>query len=64
MTNALVVTIDPATRDEALTRLMDAIGLMHGVVSVDANVTDPVTDHAAATRAKHELQAKLWEALI
>lgn len=60
--NMLTVVLEQDTREENCESLMEAIRQMRGVLSVELNVAD-VDDHIAYSRARRELEEKLWKAL-
>lgn len=60
--NSLFVTLEKDIREDDCQALISAIGMLKGVLRVDANITDGNL-WVAESRAKHELTAKIYEAL-
>lgn len=58
----LVVTLGRPNREDDVSRLVDAISMFEGVVSVKA-VTDGVDDHINRQMVMNEMREKLWKAL-
>jgi hypothetical protein len=61
-TVVLTVVLDGDYRVDDAGSIMDAIRMVKGVASVEANVADPDT-HVAYMRARIDLEEKLFEAL-
>jgi inosine-uridine nucleoside N-ribohydrolase len=61
-TVALTVVLDKDYRVDDAESIMSAIKMIKGVTSVEANVADFDT-HVAYTRARNELEKKLFDAL-
>jgi len=59
---ALTVVLDGAIREDDAEYIMDAIGMIKGVVEVRPVVADPTAYWAKAT-ALRELKEKLWDVL-
>lgn len=60
--NSLTVVFETDLCEEDVQRVSDAILLLKGVISVDANITDYNT-HVAYSRAKMDFRDKLWDVL-
>ena len=60
--HSLLVILDRDTPEETVGMLKDAILMLKGVISVDANVAD-ISSAMAEARARREIGAKLWDAL-
>ena len=60
--NYLTVVLEHDTRDDDAEGILSAIRHIVGVADVSGNVTDPM-DYVAQTRARQELEEKLWKAL-
>ena len=61
-TVALTVVLDKDYRVDDAEAIMSAIRMVKGVATVTANVADMDT-HLAYTRARIDLQQKLWDVL-
>lgn len=60
--NAVTVVLEQDMREDDAESLINAIRHLRGVISVTGNVTE-VADHIAQSRARRELEQRLWEAL-
>lgn len=60
--NSLTVVLETDIRDDDAQALLSAISQFRGVLSVSGNVSD-IAAHVAQTRARAELEQKLWDAL-
>ena len=60
--NSLTVVLEEDMRIDDVQSLIGAIKHFRNVLSVDVNISD-IETHIAKSRAKHELQMKLWETL-
>lgn len=58
----LTVVLDKETRVDDAEPILAAISMIRGVVSVTANVTNPL-DHVAYARARHDIETRLYTAL-
>jgi hypothetical protein len=61
-TMCLTVVLDKDYRVDDAEAIMNAIRMVKGVLSVDANVAN-VDTYMAYARARTDLEKKLWEAL-
>lgn len=61
-TTNLTVVLDGEYREDDIQCVMDAIGLIKGVVTVGLNVTN-YSDYAAEERVKQEIRRKIYEVL-
>lgn len=60
--NALVVILDTDYRDDDMTEIVTAIGMVKHVIDVQMHVRE-IGDQVAYARAKAELQKKLYDIL-
>lgn len=60
--NSLTVVLETDIRDEEAEALISAISQLRGVLSVSGHVSDLGT-HVAQTRARQELEERLWAVL-
>ena len=60
--NSLTVVLEDDIRDDDAQALLSAIAQLRGVLCVSGNVSDLGT-YVAQTRARQELEKKLWAAL-
>ena len=60
--NSFVVVLERDLRDDDAVLIADAIRQLRGVASVTGNVSD-IGTHVAYTRARQELEQRLWAAL-
>ena len=60
--NSLTVVLEEDMRIDDVQSLIEAIRHFRNVLSVDVNISN-IETHIAKSRAKHELQMKLWETL-
>lgn len=59
--NSLTVVLEADIRDDDAQALLSAISQLRGVLKVSGNVSD-LEAHVAMTRARHEIEQKLWAA--
>ena len=60
--NSLTVVLETDIRDDDAKVILSAISQLRGVLSVSGNVSDLVM-HVAQTRARRELEEKMWATL-
>ena len=60
--HSLTVVFEKDVRVDDAQAWIDAIKMMHNVLSVEYHVTD-LEDHMAQERARHRLGDKIWEVL-
>lgn len=60
--NTITVVLEKETREDDCERILEAIRMVRGVLSVEADVADS-TDFMAIERARRELGQKMWEIL-
>jgi len=60
--NALTVVFDKDIRSDDAERLINAIKMIKGVLSVEPNVSN-VDSHIAYSKARQDISEKLWEVL-
>lgn len=61
-TNHLTVVLDDDYRDDDVQHIVNAIGMIKGVISVGVNVLDS-DDYVARAVARTQLTSKLWDVL-
>lgn len=57
--NAFVVILDKDIRDDDAKPIIDAIKQLRGVLSVEPQTADPLSEYTAETRLRHELFDKI-----
>jgi len=60
--NALIVVLENDIREDDAKPLIEAIEQLRGVLKVTGNVAD-LSSQIAETRARRELEQKIWDAL-
>ena len=60
-TNALIVVLDKATRVDDVESLRQAIAHMRGVVAVEPEGSDSLTDGAVAMQTRNRIAMRIYE---
>ena len=60
--HSVTVVFKENLREELTQRIVDAIELLDGVLSVTPNVSD-IMEHVAQRRAEHEIKQKVYKTL-
>lgn len=63
MINAYVVVLEHDLHPDDSKRVVEALKLIKGVLTVTPNATEPLADMVAQQRAEHEFKMKVYEAL-
>jgi hypothetical protein len=61
-TNTITIVLDKTYRVDDTDAILNAVRMIKGVASADCNVADAI-EYMAETRARIEIEQKLWDAL-
>ena len=61
--NALTVVLEKNIREDDAVHIIDAIKQLRGVLNVQGNVSDNLSEHVAKSRLTEDINKRLWKAL-